>query len=368
MMNKVGVTLLIMVIMALLLSGCTKTADTDYMNPTIKEDPTTAVNDLLSQNSQQYPKHIEILDVTEGDIGEDGISDIVAVLQYQVPKEQLQEDEGEYLARILCIYSQEENKYKLVYRNDNLVLNSNCGGVYGDPYAGIDIKHGIFTLSSYGGSSDRWGYSYKFKMAQGELVLQEIVNMNININSGMGTETIYNLNEGRVETYTYSEPEESEAHLLLYKGTFTPVIYTITDVTAQVQDELILSPKYPMPLLSCYGNDEEEDGTQVHNKDCNYSPEDILDIVKQKYYPDMKKIIIPCDKKILDNYSMLVGYRVPSYYYQNADGELSYMNVEFHDYYQRWQHIVVYTPYKEEEESEYYWIWDDTGEEETFDN
>jgi hypothetical protein len=43
------------------------------------------------------------------------------------------------------------------------VLCYNCGGVFGDPYEGLAIKNGYFSVEHYGGSSWRWTRIITFK-------------------------------------------------------------------------------------------------------------------------------------------------------------------------------------------------------------
>jgi hypothetical protein len=45
--------------------------------------------------------------------------------------------------------------YPLTARTDNAVYCVDCGGIMGDPFMGLAIKKGYFTVEHYGGSAQR---------------------------------------------------------------------------------------------------------------------------------------------------------------------------------------------------------------------
>lgn len=101
----------------------------------------------------------EMLDYITGDLNGDKKQDAILILR--TPKEDTITDEDE--ARpFLILIRQANGKLKLEKRNDNLVMCRQCGGVFGDPYEGTEIKNNGFTVSFYGGSTWRWGYQYRF--------------------------------------------------------------------------------------------------------------------------------------------------------------------------------------------------------------
>ena len=48
-------------------------------------------------------------------------------------------------------------------RNDLLVGSWDEGGLHGDPYHGITIRDGFFSVEEFGGSGWRWNYVVTFK-------------------------------------------------------------------------------------------------------------------------------------------------------------------------------------------------------------
>jgi hypothetical protein len=57
---------------------------------------------------------------------------------------------------------------QLAARNDNVVLCEDCGGVWGDPYEGLAIKNGYFSVEHYGGSAWRWTRIITFRYNEKE--------------------------------------------------------------------------------------------------------------------------------------------------------------------------------------------------------
>jgi hypothetical protein len=118
-----------------------------------------AVN-IYSQNlpssiSNSIPKGYEVLDTKEGDLNLDGINDMLVVLK--VIGEDTIELFGDSGYRPLLIFIVDANKkYTLVARNDSTVFCKTCGGAMGDPYVGMTIKNGYFSVEHYGGSGWRW--------------------------------------------------------------------------------------------------------------------------------------------------------------------------------------------------------------------
>ena len=70
--------------------------------------------------------------------------------------------------RLLLILIGEKNgTYKLAAKSNKTVYCSDCGGMMGDPFQGITIKNGYFSIEHYGGSAWRWTkiITYKFSKA-----------------------------------------------------------------------------------------------------------------------------------------------------------------------------------------------------------
>lgn len=104
------------------------------------------------------PSGYSVLDSRTGDLNKDNYPDAILILKAK------EEETNEDLARpLLLLEGTASGNYKLLARNDSVVLCKGCGGIFGDPYDGITIKNGYFSVEHYGGSSWRWTRIITFK-------------------------------------------------------------------------------------------------------------------------------------------------------------------------------------------------------------
>lgn len=116
------------------------------------------------------PAGYESFDYIKGDLNGDKKPDAILVVQLpndgkhmEVTKPENDTVEVTESARPLIILIRQANgKLKQVLRNDSAILCADCGGVFGDPYAGVDITNNGFSINFYGGSNWRWANTYWF--------------------------------------------------------------------------------------------------------------------------------------------------------------------------------------------------------------
>lgn len=109
------------------------------------------------------PDGYTILDSATGDLNLDPYPDMLLVLKKK-GEDSIANDVDHTVKRPLLILTGQANKsFKLAARNDNVVYCVNCGGMMGDPYIGIVIKKGYFSIEHYGGSAWRWTRIITFK-------------------------------------------------------------------------------------------------------------------------------------------------------------------------------------------------------------
>ena len=97
-----------------------------------------------------------------GDLNGDGRKDFILVLSPIVPEGSTYDAAGDGERPTIILIRDTSGALSIAARNDSVVLCKNCGGVFGDPFAGIAVRGTRFTVNNYGGSNDRWSYSYTF--------------------------------------------------------------------------------------------------------------------------------------------------------------------------------------------------------------
>ncbi len=105
-------------------------------------------------------KNYEMLDYITGDLNADKRSDAILILK-NVGEDTAVMDEN-VLRPFIILTRQANGKLKQEKRNDNLMLCRSCGGTLGDPYYNTSIAANGFSIDFYGGSSWRWGSTYRF--------------------------------------------------------------------------------------------------------------------------------------------------------------------------------------------------------------
>lgn len=114
-------------------------------------------------------KDFIILDSLSGDLNNDKIKDLVLILKHN------QEDDNFDTTRpLLLLEGNNQGLYRLMAKNDNVVLCKICGGVFGDPYDGISINNRTFSIEHYGGSRFRWTriITFKFDKSSNQFILK----------------------------------------------------------------------------------------------------------------------------------------------------------------------------------------------------
>lgn len=115
------------------------------------EKPPTEINAFISAG-------FEVLDFAKGDINNDKLADYVLVC-----KSKKEGEDGGLPRPMLLILQDANKKYKVAKRSDQSIMCAGCGGVMGDPFSGIEIKDGNFSIQHYGGSSWRWSKDATFR-------------------------------------------------------------------------------------------------------------------------------------------------------------------------------------------------------------
>lgn len=112
------------------------------------------LDDVPKEIERFIPASHEVVAVESGDVNRDGRGDYVLVV------EKTTDEEG---PRTLLVLTREaDGSLRLARSGPKAVFCRSCGGVWGDPFEGLVVDNGKFTVLHYGGSNWRWGYSYTF--------------------------------------------------------------------------------------------------------------------------------------------------------------------------------------------------------------
>ena len=113
-----------------------------------------ATADAVPRDVQPFvEKQTTVLAVERGDLNRDGREDAIVVLEPRDPEQS---------RPLLILVRDEKGALRLAKRSAKIVGCHDCGGAMGDPFQGVTIEKGRFTVEHYGGSSWRWSSSFTF--------------------------------------------------------------------------------------------------------------------------------------------------------------------------------------------------------------
>jgi hypothetical protein len=119
------------------------------------------------------PKGFDTIATARGDLNKDQVTDYAIVMgSLSEGKQDSGFEELDSLSpRLLIVLIKDGDEWKLAAKSESAILCKSCGGVFGDPFAGIEIKSGILIVDHYGGSNWRWSYTHKFRYQKDDVYL-----------------------------------------------------------------------------------------------------------------------------------------------------------------------------------------------------
>jgi len=175
-----------------------------------------AISTFCFAQKEFQPIGSEIIETVDGDLDGDKIPEKVIIYNTKDTT-----DLGNI--REIQILKKVNGKWTMLEKSRNAILESNGGGMMGDPYQGIIIKNNILEITQAGGSSWKWGYSDKYRFQNGHFEL-------IGYSSTYGkpeeyfTDVDFNLSTGQlvynkeVESTGSSDNGKSEKEVYIKKG------------------------------------------------------------------------------------------------------------------------------------------------------
>lgn len=144
----------------------TTTVSSISKDSVVKEKSIVETVDSAKELAVFVPENYSILDSLACDLNQDGKDDYILILKHN-DEEKLSNalDRPEKRPMYLLIRN-EQNQLEMKYKNDNVVLCVDCGGMMGDPYQAVVFKNGYFSIEHYGGSNWRWTKIITFKYSK----------------------------------------------------------------------------------------------------------------------------------------------------------------------------------------------------------
>jgi len=273
----------------------------------------------LSENSR-------IILAAVGDLNGDGNSDLAVIVEFsETDENSLGYAEGEFgfgPRYIYVLFGNSDGSYTIVNKNESLILDHNSGGVFGDPLEDLLIENDVLIIKHYGGSSDRWGYDMYFIYKDRQLILSKMVAIYHSTLTANGETTICDFINQKIEKYS-SSVEDKFNNYFLYGGELPAKTYLFNSVT--FGEIVALSD---IPFLPYLGSDYYQFGRFDKPLDLKISASQALDMIMTEHYPDFEKVYIPLTQENKDNYSKLLSYEIPDYYYQGSSGTLEYFYLD----------------------------------------
>ncbi len=127
--------------------------------PLTLETNQEGITNLPENISKFIPKGYTTINVTSGNLNLDDFSDTILVLK----KNGEESNQNEDRRPILIVSGQPNKSFKLEKRNDNAVFCYACGGIGGDPFVGITIKNGYFSIEHGVAGGQHWDQITTFK-------------------------------------------------------------------------------------------------------------------------------------------------------------------------------------------------------------
>jgi len=118
---------------------------------------------MTKKFSKFIPNGAVIFDTACSDFNKDGLTDMLLVTTSEAATND---------TRGLIILQNSIAGFIVSAKCANAVFCEACGGIFGDPYAGISFTKNVLTINHYGGSAWRWtsNFTFRFQNKQWELI------------------------------------------------------------------------------------------------------------------------------------------------------------------------------------------------------
>ncbi|MBF4491571.1 hypothetical protein IR010_03390 [Flavobacterium sp. MR2016-29] len=130
----------------------------------IHETFNEAITNVNVKLQSFIPKGYEAIAQKSGDLNLDKLEDYILVLRKKTEEKTSNYNDNKPDKRpVLLLLGQKNGSFKLAYKNENAAYCIDCGGVFGDPFDGISIKNGYFSIEHRISGGHHWEQIITFK-------------------------------------------------------------------------------------------------------------------------------------------------------------------------------------------------------------
>ena len=161
--------------------------------------------------SSFIPKGYHIIHQAKGHLNADTLEDHAIIIESDEPVSDLKEADHAQKPRILFVLLADlKGGFSLAVQSNESVMLSDDGGVFGDPLQEVFIANKVVNVEYYGGSAEKWSYTYKWRFQKNDWYLIGATYTTMSAFENILEKYEFNLNTGVAEHTTMPYLEEDE--------------------------------------------------------------------------------------------------------------------------------------------------------------
>lgn len=127
---------------------------------------------VLPESAKKFiPAQYVLLNGAKGSLNENGFEDVVLILRHESEDSETDDVDAIPDRQLIVLFNDGENNFTQAVSKEGVILCKWCGGVFGDPFFEVKISDEVLSVSHYGGSAWRWGFTHEYKLIDGEFHL-----------------------------------------------------------------------------------------------------------------------------------------------------------------------------------------------------
>ena len=161
--------------------------------------------------SSFIPKGFHIIYQAKGHLNADVLEDHAIIIESDEPVSDLKEADHVHKPRILFVlFADVKGGFSLAVQSNESVMLSDDGGVFGDPLQEVYIANKVVNVEYYGGSAEKWSYTYKWRFQKNDWYLIGATYTTMSPFENILEKYDFNLNTGVAEHTIMPYLEEDE--------------------------------------------------------------------------------------------------------------------------------------------------------------